>query len=210
MEKKYKIFVIDDHAIVRDGLVNLINDEPDLEVIGTAESCDEALKKLEKKSIDIALVDINLKKRSGLDLISEIKSRFPKIRSIVLSMYDEFIYAPKALSVGAKGYVMKSEDPQKIIDAIRTVIAGDTYISQSLTPSKNKEDDEIFNVVNTLSVRELEIFRSYGQGDSTKDIAKKHCISPKTVQTYRDRIREKLNLKSSNDLVRFAVKWLQL
>ncbi|HJO95315.1 MAG TPA: response regulator transcription factor [Victivallales bacterium] len=207
----YKVFIVDDHAIVRSGIINIVDQENNMEVIGSAESFEETIEKLKKMKADIILVDINLKDRSGLDLISELKCRYPDLPALVLSMYDEFYYAPKALSVGAKGYIMKSDNPDKIIDGINKILNGETYFCDSLNDYIGENQEEIVdNVVKLLSVRELEIFRFFGLGYSTKDMAKKLCISTKTVQTYSDRIRTKLGLKSSNDLVRSAVKWLQL
>ncbi|MCP4179103.1 MAG: response regulator transcription factor [bacterium] len=206
-----KVFIVDDHAIVRSGIINIIEQETNMEVVGSAESFEETINKLETVNANIILVDINLKDRSGLDLISELKYRHPNLPALVLSMYDEFYYAPKALSVGAKGYIMKSDDPGKIIEGINKILSGGTYFCESLNDYFDEDQQEnIDNVVKLLSARELEIYRFFGLGYSTKDMAKKLCISTKTVQTYSDRIRGKLGLKSSNDLVRSAVKWLQL
>ena len=209
----FKVFIVDDHAIVRSGLGNIINEEDYLEVCGYAESCSETIKKISNLSPDIILVDVNLKDKSGLDLVDELKNLYPKLPALVLSMYDETLYAPKAMSVGAKGYVMKTENPEKLIEGIKAILNGKTFFNPELKKQFDKEsqkDNQKDDILSQLSKREFEILRLYGKGFSTAQIAKNLSISPKTVNTYKDRIRSKLNLKSSHDIVRLAVKRLQL
>ena len=209
----FKVFIVDDHAIVRTGLGNIINEEDYLEVCGYAESCGEALKKIDKLLPDIVIVDINLKGKSGLDLVNELKGLYPKLPTLVLSMYDETLYAPKAMSAGANGYIMKTENPEKLVDGIKDILNGKTFFNPELKKQFDKEsqkENQKDDILSQLSKREFEILRLYGKGFSTAQIAENLCISPKTVNTYRDRIRSKLNLKSSHDIVRLAVKRLHL
>jgi RNA polymerase sigma factor (sigma-70 family) len=209
----FKVFIVDDHAIVRTGLGNIINEEDYLEVCGYAESCEEAIQKLATTSPNIIVVDINLKGKSGIDLVNELRTLYPKLPALVVSMYEETLYAPKAMSAGAKGYVMKTENPEKIVEGIKQILNGKTFFNPELkkqfdkeSQKKNQKDD----ILSQLSKREFEILRLYGKGFSTAQIAEHLSISSKTVNTYRDRIRAKLNLKSSHDIVRLAVKRLQL
>jgi DNA-binding NarL/FixJ family response regulator len=209
----FKVFIVDDHAIVRTGLGSIINEEDYLEVCGYAESSEEAIKKIAILSPDIIVVDINLKGKSGIDLVHELRSLYPKLPALVFSMYDEMLYAPKAISAGAKGYVMKTENPEKFVEGIKQILNGKTFFNPEIkkqfdkeSSNKNEKDD----ILSQLSKREFEILRLYGKGFSTAQIAENLSISPKTVNTYRDRIRSKLNLKSSHDIVRLAVKRLQL
>jgi RNA polymerase sigma factor (sigma-70 family) len=209
----FKVFIVDDHAIVRTGLGNIINEEEHLEVCGYAESCEEAIHKITKLSPNIVVVDVNLKGKSGINLVSDLKKLYPKLPTLVLSMYDETLYAPKAKAAGAKGYVMKTENPEKLIEGIKHILNGKTFFNPELKKQFNKEsdkDNQKDNILSQLSKREFEILRLYGKGFSTAQISDKLGISSKTVNTYKDRIRAKLNLKSSHDIVRLAVKRLQL
>ena len=210
----FKVFIVDDHAIVRSGLGNIINEEEYLEVSGYAESCEEALNKIAKELPNIIVVDINLKGKSGLDLVHEIKSLYPKLPALVLSMYDETLYAPKAFAAGAKGYVMKTENPEKLVEGIKAILNGKTFFNPELKKQLSKEslknNSDKDDILSQLSKREFEILRLFGKGYSTQQIAAHLNISSKTVQTYKDRIKSKLNLKSANDIVRLAVKRLEL
>ena len=209
----FKVFIVDDHAIVRSGLGNIINEEDYLEVSGYAESSEEALKLIAKEIPDIVVVDINLKGKSGLDLVGELKCLYPKLPALVLSMYDETLYAPKAYAAGAKGYVMKTENPEKLVKGIISILNGKPFFNPELQKQIAKESQKQTNkdeILSQLSKREFEILRLFGKGYSTQQIASNLNISSKTVQTYKDRIKAKLNLKSANDIVRLAVKRLEL
>src|ERR1700760_449355 len=186
-ETKSKIFIVDDHPLVREGLANLINQESDLVVCGEAEDAAQALAGIGVKKPDLALIDISLKTASGLELVKDLGVHFPNVALIVLSMHDELLYAERALRAGAKGYVMKRETTKDVLTAIRRVQQGDVYVSERVlnamarrlgTPRKAATTSP----VEQLSDRELEIFRLLGQGLTTSQIATDLHLSPKTVQ----------------------------
>ena len=210
--KKYTVVVVDDHPIVRQGLQQLINSQKNLEVIGEAKSADEAIDVINKKVPDCVLVDISLDGTSGIELVKALKQRFPKLPSLVLSMYDEKLYAQRAIEAGAKGYLMKQEAPDKIISAIYSVLRGEVYLSnemkeqmvQALSSKGIKESS-----VESLTNREFEIFQLIGHGLGNKHIAQKLHISVKTVENVREKIKMKLRLESSQDLLKYAIEWIR-
>jgi DNA-binding NarL/FixJ family response regulator len=209
---KKKIFIVDDHPIVRQGLTQLINQEPDLVTCGEAEDAPSALRAIERLIPDLVIVDVSLKGRSGIELIKEIKLLGLGMPVVVLSMHRESLYAERALRAGAKGYIMKQEASEKVIEAIRKVVAGKIYLSENMSdmlldrafssPSELKGEP-----IDVLSDRELEIFYLIGYGFKTKKIADKLNLSAKTVETYRGRIKEKLKLKDSEELLQSAIQW---
>ena len=208
----YKVLVVDDHPIVRQGLAQIINQEKDLTVCCEAKNADEALQRVAKELPDIVTVDISLEGASGMDLIKALRSRYPELPALVLSIYDESIYAERAISVGARGYVMKQKSPTAIIGAIHTILHGKMAFSEEIKERFfNKfqyEGREIKkHSIDALTNREFEIFQLIGQGMGNKHIADKLSISNKTVENYRERIKNKLNLPSSQDVVQFAVQW---
>ncbi len=200
-----RVFLVDDHPLVREWLANVINQQADLIVCGQSEGREGCLEAIDKKRPDVAIVDISLKDCSGFDLITEIKQHAPRIEIIVLSMHDSPLYARRALRAGATGYVVKRETTRKICNAIREVLNGNTYISQefsSIGPGPAEEVD-----LALLSERELEIFRFLGLGNSTRQIAETLGISVKTVQVHCGNIREKLGIQGSTELHSAAVRW---
>lgn len=208
-----QIFIIDDHPIVRKGLTELINQEEDVRVCGEAADGPSALELLKTKKPDIILVDLSLKGMSGLDLIEQINQRYSKIPILVLSMLDESLYAERALHAGARGYVMKQEGTEKLLASIRQVLKGEICVSDDVsskmllrlsTPRNTRSKNPIENFSN----RELEVFQLIGEGLSTRTIAEKLCLSIKTVETYREHIKEKLNLTKAPELIRQAVQWV--
>jgi len=207
---KIKVFIVDDHVIVSEGLKNIIDLEENMEAVGCADSFEGTMKKLAALQCEpnIILVDINLKGKSGIELIREIKSLYEKISPIVLSMYDEELYAAKAFDSGAKGYVSKSDDTDVVINAINTVFSGQLFFKNNVNDPSAITTSLKDTVISSLTSRELEIFRLYGLGYTTKSISNELHISTKTVQTYRDRIREHLGLANSNEIVLTAIKWL--
>src|SRR6266446_5162499 len=210
--RKSRIFLVDDHPLVREGLANLINHQDDLMVCGEAEDGAEALSGIGAVRPDVALIDISLKNESGLELVKNLEARFPLVALIVLSMHDEALYAERALRAGARGYVMKRETTKSVLTAIRRVLEGSVYISQRVVNSMARRfvlsDKELpSSPVEQLSDRELEIFRLLGQGCTTSQIADDLHVSLKTVQAYCARAREKFGVNSFGELIRLAVRW---
>lgn len=210
-----RLLLVDDHPLVREGLVTLIRATSDLEVAGEAGNSDEAFRRLTVDVPDLVLVDLSLPGMNGLDLIREIRSRFPKVRVLVLSMYEEGIYAERTLRAGAHGYIMKQAPGAKIIDAIRTVLRGEVYVSSTIASrmlqllvdggiSVNRHSD-----LAELSDRELQVFTSIGNGMSTQEIADVLNLSVKTIQTYREHIKRKLGLRNATDLIHYATQRVQ-
>ena len=208
---KHGVFLVDDHPLVREGLTNLINQQEDLAVCGEAEDSSGAISGIEETSPDVALIDISLKNESGLELVKNLESRFPKVALIVLSMHDEALYAERALRAGARGYVMKRQTSKSVLTAIRRVLEGDTYISDRVVNlmarrmSSRKAASK--SPVERLSDRELEIFRLLGQGRTTSQIAEDLRLSLKTVQAYCARAKEKFGVDSLTELLRAAIRW---
>jgi DNA-binding NarL/FixJ family response regulator len=217
--KKLRIFIVDDHPIFRKGLIQLINEESDMEVCGEAEDVFSATHKVRQLKPDLVIADITLKDTSGLELIKFIQDNNLNIPSLVLSMHDEKVYAERALVTGARGYIMKQEMSGQVTSAIRQIIAGKIYISESMNDrllsnflakggesgKKNINDDP----ASMLTGRELEIFRLIGKGYTRKDIAESLNLNVNTIGTYRERIKEKMNISSSNELLSYAIKWVQ-
>jgi DNA-binding NarL/FixJ family response regulator len=207
-----QIFLIDDHPMVREFLTNLIHEESDLIVCGGAESSEEAIEKIAKIRPDLAIVDISLNGGSGLQLVKMIKAIYPSILTIVLSMHEERVYAERAIRAGARGYVMKRESSKRIIAAIREVLDGKLAVSDSVCAYFAERFVDRSGAaatgtsVESLSDRELEVFRLLGQGMDTRRVAEALNISIKTVQSYCARIKEKLNLVNASELLREAVR----
>jgi DNA-binding NarL/FixJ family response regulator len=214
VKSKRAVFVIDDHPIVREGLTQLINREPDLTVCGTAEDIYEALKAMQTLKPDIALADISLKGADGIELIKNLKIRMPALPVLVLSIHDESIYAPRALRAGARGFIMKQEATENVLLALRRVLSGEIYLSKRMA---NKMLQQFVGAPGTaqkfsidrLSDRELEVFRLIGQGHGTRRIAEELRLSVKTVESYREHIKEKMTLSDASELVQHAIQWLQ-
>lgn len=212
--QKYKIFIVDDHPIVRKGLSQLINQEPDLVVSGEAPDAQSALELLKKLKPDLAIVDISLQGIDGIELIKTIRARYGNLPVLVVSMHDESLFAERALRAGARGYIMKQEAIEKMMEAIRRVIRGDLYVSEKVSAGIVKrfidgKSEGVSSPEELLSDRELEVFRLVGQGVGTRQIADQLHVSVKTVETYRANIKEKLNLKNAAELIKHAVHWLE-
>jgi DNA-binding NarL/FixJ family response regulator len=208
------VFVIDDHPIVREGLTQLINREPDLTVCGTAEDIYEALKAIQTLKPDIALADISLKGSDGIELIKNLKIRMPGLPVLVLSIHDESIYAPRALRAGARGFIMKQEATENVLLALRRVLNGEIYLSKRMATKMLQQfvgarsTAQKFSI-DRLSDRELEVFRLIGQGHGTRRIAEELRLSVKTVESYREHIKEKMTLSDASELVQHAIQWQQ-
>jgi DNA-binding NarL/FixJ family response regulator len=209
---KIKIYLVDDHPLVREWLTNLIHQQPDLAVCGEAEDAPHALQHITALKPDVAIVDLSLKQGSGIELIKNLKAMQPGTAIIVLSMHDERLYAERALRAGARGYIMKRETAKKVITAIRQVLAGKIYMSESLTAifAEKFVDGRLpasGSLVEQMSDRELEVFHLLGQGLETRQVAKAMNISMKTVQAHCANIKNKLKLTNAAELLREAVRW---
>lgn len=214
MNGKRKILIVDDHPIFRHGLAQLINQEHDLVVCGEAESYHAAWKAVDDLSPDIVIIDITLKNMSGIDLIKELHKNHKSLPMLVVSMHEESLYAERALRAGARGYIMKQEASESVIEAIRQVLEGRLYASKNVTDNLltrfvEGNQTSIESPVQALTDRELEVFRFIGEGLGISDIAERLCLSVKTIGTYRERIKEKLNLKNATELLRYAMKWVE-
>jgi len=212
MPRKINIFLVDDHPLVREWLTNLLNQQPDFSVCGETGHAPEALQLIAAAKPDIAIVDLTLASGSGLDLIKNLKAGQPGVAVLVLSMHDEMLYAERALRAGASGYIMKSEATQQVIQAVRTVLNGQVYVSPkvaSLLAQKliSGKKENVSLPVAELSDRELEVFQLLGRGYSTRQISEHLHVGFKTVQSYSARIKEKLNLANINELMREAIRW---
>jgi DNA-binding NarL/FixJ family response regulator len=210
--RKRRIFLVDDHPLVREGLTNLINGQNDLIVCGDAEDSAGAISGIEKTRPDVVLVDISLKNESGLELVKNLESQFPLVALIVLSMHDEALYAERALRAGARGYVMKRESTKSVLASIRRVMEGGVYVSERVVNSMARRFSSSpkgaeSSPVERLSDRELEIFRLLGQGRTTAQIAEDLHLSLKTVQAYCARAKEKFGVSSLGELLRAAIRW---
>ena len=215
-----RLLIVDDHPIMRRGLTQLLECEPDLTVGGQAEDAAQAMAELHAHPYDLVILDISLSGVSGIDLLKDLHIHWPGLPVLVLSMHDEVLYAERALRAGARGYVMKREATDNIVTAIRRLLDGHLYVSEALNrrmlnrlldgdapvdKAKFLPDD---HVTNRLSNRELEVFRFIGRGQGTRDIATQMHVSIKTVETYRAHIKDKLQLRTAPELMRFAVHWV--
>ncbi|MBN2536593.1 MAG: response regulator transcription factor [Spirochaetales bacterium] len=213
IEKK-RLLIVDDHPIVRQGITRLINYEDELMVCGEAGNAKEALEAVEREKPDMVIVDISLKGRSGLELIKDLRMRYQDLPVLVVSMHDESLYAERVLRAGAKGYIMKQEPPEKVLNAIRQVLSGKIFVSEKMREKMLQRyvlgsSQKNVSTVERLSDRELEVFRLIGKGMGTRQIAKELDLSIKTVETYREHIKEKLNLENSSKLLQYAIDWVQ-
>jgi DNA-binding NarL/FixJ family response regulator len=212
--KKTRIYVVDDHALVRRGLAALIGAEADLELCGEAEDCATATSGVQKLRPDVVIADISLRGKGGLELIKNIQTLDPGIHVVVLSVHDESVYALRVLKAGAKGYVMKQDLASKVIDAVRKVRRGQMYVSelvagQMLNRLVKGEEEQGDSPVAGLSNRELEVVTLIGSGLATREIADQLRMSVKTVETHRAHIKTKAHLGSATRLVQFCVRWVE-
>ena len=207
-----RILIVDDHPLFREGLKQMIDRTADLVVCGEAENATEALKAIAGLKPDLVLVDISLGVGSGIDLVKAIKARYEDLPVLVISMHDESLYAERALRAGAMGYVMKHERGKRVLAAISRVLGGDIYVSEKMATSMLSKltwgkDEEPVSPVEKLSDRELEVFRMLGQVKGTRQIAEELSLTVATINTFRARIKEKLQLKTSTELAMYAIQW---
>lgn len=206
--------VVDDHPTMREGLARVIDEAGDLVVCAQAGSIQGALELVESTQPDLVIVDITLRRQNGIELIKDLRIRHPKLPVLVHSMHDEQVYAQRSLRAGARGYLMKHEPPPELLRAIHQVLAGEIYLSAAMTRQMlHHVADSPFakgiSPVQRLSDRELQVFEKLGQGRRTKEIAADLRLSIKTVQTYCEHLKEKLQLKDATSLARFAVQWVE-
>jgi DNA-binding NarL/FixJ family response regulator len=209
---KMRIIIVDDHPVVRDGLTTIINHEQDLNVCGQADDAFEALRAIAELKPDVVIVDVFLKNSDGIELTKNIKAKNPKLPVIVLSVHDESVYAERALRAGARAYLMKDAASENIIKAIRTVLNGEIYVSNEISKKflhkiAGDKAGTTKTPIENLSDREFEIFRLISKGYKASQIAKQLHLSVKTIETYRLRIKEKLNLPNAAELLQYSIKW---
>src|ERR1043166_9131710 len=209
-----KIFIVDDHPMMREGLAQLLSHETDLAVCGEAEDAAEALSKIETLKPDLVLLDITLRSTNGLELLKDLRIRVPDLAVLVISMHDESLYAERVLRVGGRGYIMKQEGGKKLMEGIRQVLAGKISVSEKvsariLSALSGRTSGEGASPIERLSDREFEVFQLIGQGRATRQIAQDLHLSVKTVEVHRLHIKAKLNLPDSTALVRHAVRWVE-
>jgi len=212
-KKAVRILIVDDHPLVRRGLRDLIAGEPDLQVCGEADGAPEAMAQVNRLNPDLVLVDISLKRGHGLELVKQIKAHDPLIKMLVVSMHDEPFFAERALGAGAQGYVCKQEATDRMVEAVRSVVAGKVFLSPGMADrvlqrvySRGSFPDD--RPMASLSSRELAVFEMIGRGLSTRLISQNLQLSVKTIETYREHIKKKLRLKSGAELIHFATYWV--
>src|SRR5580693_9261508 len=210
--KKKTVFVVDDHPLLRQGLALLINREQDLMVCGEAEEAQTAMTEIAAKRPDILIADISLNGPDGLDLLKNLRTQYPSLPVLILSMHDESIYAERALRARANGYIMKQEATEKVLVAVRRILDGEVYLSDRMANKMLQQyiggaPAAIQSRISALSDRELEVFCLIGEGRGTREIAEELHLSIKTVETYQAHIKEKLRLHSGRELIQHAIQW---
>ena len=210
--RQQQVLVVDDHPIFRAGLIGLVSQEPELAVCGQAENAATALTAIDNLNPDLVLLDMSLPDRSGLELLKDIRAMHPGMAVLVISMHDESLYAERVLRAGGRGYIMKQEGPEKILQAIWRVLSGKVYVSDATSAAildgmSGVRAQDTNTLMAKLTDREFEILTLIGQGKDAPDIAQQLQLSIKTVDTHRMHIRDKLNLKSNTELIHYAVRW---
>lgn len=213
-QPRKRVLIVDDHPMMRQGLAQLIQHEPDLCVCGQADRAGQALEAIAANPPDLVLVDISLPDRSGLELIKDVHALRPDLPFLVVSMHDEALYAERVLRAGGRGYVMKQEGGKILMQAIRQVLGGQIYVSEKMSAKileifSGRRTDNLQSPVERLSDREFEVFQLVGQGQGTREIAQRLHLSVKTVEVHRANMKRKLALKSGADLVRYAIRWTE-
>jgi DNA-binding NarL/FixJ family response regulator len=213
-DNKIKVVIVDDHPLFRERLAQLINHEPDMEVTGESDTAEDAIQLIRNRSPDLAIIDITLKGSSGLELIKSIKALSIGVPVLVLSMHEESLYAERALHAGATGYITKHQAADEVLSAIRRVLAGEVYLSEKMTSGFLKSLTSagvktISRAIDRLTDRELEVLDLIGSGQTTRQIADKLQLGVATVDTYRARIKEKMNFRNAAELQHFAIRWVR-
>jgi DNA-binding NarL/FixJ family response regulator len=211
--KQNTVLIVDDHPIVRQGLAQMINREPDLVVCGEAEEARSALHSITALKPDIVVIDISLNGPSGLEILKTIRQTDLRLKVLILSMHDETIYAERALRAGANGYIMKQEATEMVLVALRRILGGEVYVSNRVASRMLRQlvggvAKTMQSPVDDLTDRELEVFRLIGEGHGTRQISDDLHLSVKTVETYQSHIKEKMGLKNARELVQYAIQWV--
>ena len=213
MNPKIRLLIVDDHQIVRDGLVSLLSDSPDIEIIGEVASYNNLIELLKNNQADIILMDISMPDKSGIEITDIITNDFPDIKVLMLSMYLNEDFIIKALRAGAKGYLPKNTTKKELLDAINAIYKGEEYFSKPITDiimksyvKKIKTDEDISQKDNSLSTREIEILKLFVEGLSNAEISDKLFISIRTVEAHKNHIMQKMGFKSTVDMVKYAIK----
>lgn len=209
-----RVLIVDDHPMMREGLAQLIEHESDLSVCGQADNAAQALAAIETQMPDLALVDISLPDKNGLELIKDLQTMHPNLPLLVVSMHDETLYAERVLRAGGRGYIMKQEGGRKLMEAIRQVLGGHIFVSEKMSAKilelfSGRRPEAGKSPVEGLSDREFEVFQLIGQGQGTRQIAQHLHLSVKTVEVHRANIKKKLELSSGPELVRYAIRWAE-
>ena len=210
---RYEVFIIDDHPLFSRGLAQLIETQADFKVIGTAKDGSEALAFLETANPALVILDLNLGQEDGLDLMHKMLDAKPNLKILVLSMHDERFYSERAIAAGAKGYIMKEEAENRVIEAIRTVTAGGIYLSQNerdriANKSDYRRGDDLASLISPLSDRQLQILNLIGKGLGTSDIAQKLDLSIKTIDSHKENMKSKLHCANTAELRQLAIEWV--
>jgi DNA-binding NarL/FixJ family response regulator len=210
--RRRRVLIVDDHPIVRQGLKRMIEAEPDMEVCGEAETEAQARRAIREINPDIVIVDLALQDGDGLELVRDVHAHHPDVPMLVLSMHDETIYAERLLSEGASGYIMKQAAADQLLNALRTVLRGETYLSEALTTTLRSRAGTVqpagaANPVERLSNRELQVLNLVGRGVSSREIAAELGLSVKTVESHRQSVKRKLNLATNAQLLQYAMNW---
>ena len=213
-QTRARVFLIEDHPIVVQGLTQIINQERDLIVCGHAAGVHYAREEIRRLKPDLAVADIALKEINGLELIKALRSQFPELPILTLSMHDEAVYAERSLRAGAGGYIMKDQATENLVGAIRKVLSGDIYLSERMTSVllhqiAERRTPGLLSPVERLSDRELEVFELIGKGHGTKEIANELHLSIKTIESYREQIKQKLSLHNATQLIQDALRWVE-
>lgn len=212
---KRTVLIVDDHPMMRQGLAQLINNEPDLVAAGEAENAQQALQLAAVSAPDLVLADISLPDKHGLELLKDLQALHPGLAVLVVSMHDESLYAERVLRAGGRGYIMKQEGGMKMVEAIRTVLSGQIYVSEKMSAkileifSGRRSETTRSSPIEKLTDREFEVFQLIGQGKGTRQIAQTLHLSVKTVEVHRLHIKKKLELEDAPSLVRYAVRWVE-
>lgn len=214
-DTRKRILVVEDHPLVREGIALLVNREKDLEICGEASDAAEAMQAIRTGHPDLILMDISIRGSNGIELTKTIRKRYPHLPVLMLSMHDEMLYAERALKAGARGYLMKQEAPEVVLKAIRWVLRGEVYVSSAVSSrvvadlADGSRQHGNRTGIERLSDRELEVFDLIGRGLSTKDMAEKLCVSPKTIEAHRSHIKQKLDVPKSAQLYHKAIRWVE-
>ena len=207
-----RVYLVDDHPAIREAIRDTVEGAIDMEICGETDSSDEAFRDIEELRPDVVVVDISLNDAHGLDLVQNVRSQYPEVRMIVFSMYDENVYAERAIRAGAAGYLMKSEPTKNIVEAVRRAHEGEVYLSRKMSSrilnkvAMGRTSEPSF-AIDELTDREMAVFQMLGQGCSVQEIQDRLSLSRKTIETYRRRAKEKLGFDTVSELLQYAVQW---